>query len=176
MKRTFTIILMSFIGLMLVLGSLNVAQVEPQYLEVQTRLGQPDYAGDFAGTLHDEIAALLGITPDELVALHREGKPLNDILIELNVDVASFTTQLVQARNELINQAVSQGQLSEARAELMQTRSEAMVQAMLQREIGPNASFAFGPNTQSTQMGTSGGTPTCPNYPQHLHVGRGGRR
>lgn len=116
----------------------------------------------FAGTLHDEAAAILGITPDELVALHQDGKTLSDIAVELGQDADAFKTALVDARNQAIDEAVANGELTEAQATLMKSRTEAAVTAQLQREVGPNAGFAYGPARGAQQWARQSGRAVGP--------------
>ncbi len=119
-----------------------------------------------AGTLHDEVAALLGVTPEELIALHRQGKTLAQIAQELGVDPAKLEAQLVEIRNAAIDEAVKSGALTEAQAALMKTRTQAVVRAMLQREIGPNAGFVYGPAFGAQAYGRRTGQPVGPGAPQ----------
>lgn len=111
-----------------------------------------------AGTLQDEVAALLGVTPEELIALHQQGKTLAQIAQELRVDPAKLEAQLVEIRNAAIDEAVKSGALTEAQAALMKTRTQAVVRAMLQREVGPN----YG---RRTGQPVGPGAPQGPGYP-----------
>ncbi|WP_243026982.1 hypothetical protein [Thermus albus] len=141
-----------------------------------------------AGTLHDEVAALLGITPEELIALHQAGKTLAQIAQELGVDPAKLEAQLVEIRNTAIDEAVKAGSLSDAQAALMKARTQAVVRAMLQREIGPASGFAYGPaqgaqayGRRTSQPVAPGapqgpGYPTCPYFPQGGSFGPFGPR
>lgn len=116
----------------------------------------------FAGTLHDEAAAILGLTPDELVALHQDGKTLSDIAVELGQDADAFKTALIDARNQAIDEAVGNGELTEAQATVMKSRTEAAVTAQLQREVGPNAGFAYGPARGAQVFGRQSGRAVGP--------------
>ena len=116
----------------------------------------------FAGTLHDEAAALLGITPEELIALHQDGKTLSDIAVELGQDPGAFQAALVGSRNQAIDEAVANGELTDAQASFMKSRSEAAVTAQLQREVGPNAGFAYGPARGAQAYGRQAGRAVGP--------------
>ena len=116
----------------------------------------------FAGTIHDEAAALLGITPEELISLHQSGKTLSDIAVELGQDADAFKAALVASRNQAIDEAVANGELTDAQAALMKTRSEAAVSAQLQREVGPNAGFAYGPARGAQAFGRQSGRAVGP--------------
>jgi hypothetical protein len=116
----------------------------------------------FAGTVHDEAAALLGITPEELIALHQSGKTLQDIAVELGQNADAFRTALIDSRNQAIDEAVANGELTDAQGALMKTRSEAAVTAQLQREVGPNAGFAYGPARGAQAYGRQSGRAVGP--------------
>lgn len=116
----------------------------------------------FAGTVHDEAAALLGITPEELIALHQDGKTLQDIAVELGQNADAFRTALIDSRNQAIDEAVANGELTDAQGTLMKTRSEAAVSAQLQREVGPNAGFAYGPARGAQAYGRQSGRAVGP--------------
>lgn len=116
----------------------------------------------FAGTLHDEAAALLGVTPEELIALHQGGKTLSDIAVELGQDPEAFRTALVSSRNQAIDEAVANGELTDAQAALMKSRSDAAVTAQLQREVGPTAGFAYGPARGAQAYGRQAGRAVGP--------------
>ncbi len=137
--------------------------------------GQPAVAAGLQGTLHDEAAAILGITPEELIALHREGKTLTDIAKELGVDTTKFEAQLVEVRNEAIDQAVTAGTLSSQQATLMKTRTQAIVKATLTREVGPNAGFFYDPASGAQNWGKRTNTPVGPGTGYGPGSGPGGR-
>lgn len=127
---------------------------------------QAGVSAGLAGTLHDEVAALLGLTPEELIALHQQGKTLAQIAQELGADPAKLEAQLVQVRNAAIDEAVKAGSLTEAQATLMKTRTQAVVRATLQREIGPAAGFVYGPAYGAQAYGRRTGQPVGPGTPQ----------
>ncbi|MEJ2288281.1 MAG: hypothetical protein P8Y02_06450 [Deinococcales bacterium] len=124
--------------------------------------GQVRAGAIFAGTLYDEAASLLGITADELVALGQNGKTLADVASDLGQDAGQFQAQLVSARNDAIDQAVQAGQLTEAQASMMKTRTEAVVAAQLKAPIGPNAGFAYGPASGAKALGQRAGRAVGP--------------
>lgn len=116
----------------------------------------------FAGTIHDEAAALLGITADELIALGQNGKTLADVASDLGQNAEQFQAQLVAARNDAIDQAVQAGELTEVQATMMKTRTEAVVAAQLNAPIGPNARFAYGPASGAQAYGQKAGRAVGP--------------
>lgn len=132
------------------------------------RMGAPQQGvtAGLAGTLHDEVAALLGVTPEELIALHQAGKTLAQIAQELGVDPTRLEAQLVEIRNAAIDEAVKAGSLTAAQATMMKTRTQAVVRAMLQREVGPVAGFVYGPAQGAQAYGRRTGQPVGPGAPQ----------
>jgi len=123
--------------------------------------GQVRAGAILAGTLHDEAASLLGISADELTALRQTGKSLADVATDLGQNAGQFQAQLVAARNDAIEQAVQAGELSDAQATMLKTRTEAVVAAQLTAPIGPRAGFglgqAAGAKTYGQKVGSSGG-------------------
>jgi predicted trehalose synthase len=108
----------------------------PATMPQQDRMMQ--FGHGFAGTvefsLHDEAAAVLGITSEELQALHAEGASLEQIAADLGVDGGELHTALVAARDAAIDQAVADGFIDELRAAPMQSRSADVVQVLMTRE------------------------------------------
>lgn len=109
-------------------------------------VGTPQ-AGVAAGlprSFHDDVARLLGLSVDELTALHRSGKSLLDIAKERGVDAAKLQAELAKARDAAIDQAVKAGRISEAQAAMMKARAQVAIQTMLERQAGPNGGQPHG--------------------------------
>lgn len=79
---------------------------------------------------------------------------------------ADHEGQRVEIRNAAIDEAVKAGSLTAAQAALMKTRTQAVVRAMLQREIGPASGFAYGPAQGVQAYGRHAGQPVAPRVPQ----------
>lgn len=88
-------------------------------------------------SLHDEAARLLGLNGDELLVLRRSGQSLLEIAKERGLDIPWLQAKLAQARNAAIDQAVGAGTISEAQGAMMKARTQAAIQAMLERQAGP---------------------------------------
>lgn len=190
MKRTLFITIVSALALPLAFAygprfQSNLAPAnQAGYGQGQVRAG-----AIFAGTLYDEAASLLGITADELVTLRQSGKTLADVASDLGQNVDQFQAQLVAARNDAIDQAVQAGDVTEAQAAMLKTRTEAVVAARLKAPTGPNAASGYGPASgvkvlnqrvgRGGGYGMNAGAPGAQNSnrgPQFQQYGRGGWR
>lgn len=108
------------------------------------------------GETHADLAALLGMTEDALVAERQSGKTVADLLVEHGLTTAGASATLVVQRDARIDAAVAAGTLDSQRATLMKSRTQAAIAAMLSREVGPRAGTMFGPsagNRNATPMG-----------------------
>jgi hypothetical protein len=140
------------------------------------RMGGARQAGEMGGpqvgmaaglvrALHDDVATVLGLAPEELLALRQQGKTLAQIAQERGVDLANLEAKLVQARNAAIDEALKNGSLSEIQAARMKARTQVAVQAMLQREAGPAVGSAHAKGA---------GPAAAPREPTWPHSPRGG--
>lgn len=120
------------------------------------------------GTLHDQAAGFLGISPEQLSTLCLQGKTLADIARERGVDPAKLEVQLINSRNAAIDQAVKQGSLSVAQANLMKSRSQALVKTTLNRPIRPNSGLGYGAQGSGAGYGPqrAGGRWATPQGPR----------
>lgn len=75
------------------------------------------------GLLHDYMyqafAQALGITPEELAARRQAGDTLWTIAQEKGLTAKQFQTMMITARTNAINQAVADGELTQAQADFM---------------------------------------------------------
>ena len=67
----------------------------------------------------DVLALALGITPDELQTARDDGKTLRELVEELGLDPGTVRENIQSARDELIDQAVVSGDITEGQAELL---------------------------------------------------------
>ncbi len=112
-------------------------------------------AGMQAAT-HADLAALLGIGEDALVAERQSGKTVADLLVEHGLTTADASATLVAQRDARIDAAVAAGTLDARRADVMKSRTPDAIAAMLTRELGPRAGSMVGPsagNRNPTPMG-----------------------
>ncbi len=113
-------------------------------------------AGIQAAT-HADLAALLGISEDALVAERQSGKTVADLLVEHGLTTADASATLVAQRDSRIDAAVAAGTVDAQRADVMKSRTPDAIAAMLTRELGPRAGNMFGPSTgnrNATPMST----------------------
>ncbi len=176
MKRFYTVVLVIALAIALLqsvvsqggMGQqpMNPGMMQGQMMPGQGMMGQPMFGQPMmAGLLHEDVATLLGLTSDELFTLRQDGKTLTAIVEELGASLEDVTTQLVQARNDRIDQAVTNGTINQVQAERMKARSEAVITAIMTREMG----LGFSANT----MNMTGVMP-CPYHP--MMVGPGWNR
>jgi hypothetical protein len=97
------------------------------------------------GQTHADLAALLGISEDELAAQRLSGKTVADILVEHGITTADASATLAAKRDARIDAAVQAGTLDAQRAAFMKSRTQAAIAAMLTREAGPQAGSMWGP-------------------------------
>lgn len=137
MKHFMVMLLLIALSVVLSQGGMMQQPMNPgQMMQGQGMMGQMMGQGMFASSLHDELADLLGVTSDELFALRQDGKTLAAIVEELGGNLEDITTQLVQNRNGSIDQALASGTINQIQAERMKARSEAVITAMLNRDLG----------------------------------------
>ena len=79
-----------------------------------------------AGVISEVISDLLGLSVDDLHALRLEGQTLGEIAESKGVTAEALTDAIVTEKVELINQAVTDGELTQEQAEWMIARAEAM--------------------------------------------------
>ena len=87
-------------------------------------------AGTQQGLLHDEmisvIAEKLGISVDDLNTRLANGETMYSIALAEGLTAEQVTTLMVDARNEAIDLAVANGDLTQVQADWMKTRSSMM--------------------------------------------------
>jgi len=112
-------------------------------------------AGVVGGT-HADLAALLGMREDALMAERQSGKTVADLLVEHGLTTAEASATLAAQRDARIDAAVADGTLDAQRATLMKSRTQVAIAALLTREVGPRAGGMFGPsagNRNAAPMG-----------------------
>jgi uncharacterized protein YidB (DUF937 family) len=107
-------------------------------------------AGTQSGYLHDEMVAAfaekLGLTVDELNSRLAKGETLSQIASSKGLTYDEFRTLWSEARSEALDQAVSEGKLTQEQADWMKSRGGGMM-------------GGYGRGGQGTN-------PNCPYYSQ----------
>lgn len=82
--------------------------------------------GMFGQTALDAAAKALGMTADELKTELQSGKTLADVATEKNVDIATVKQAIIDAAKAEVDQAVTDGKLTQAQADEMKARIDEM--------------------------------------------------
>jgi len=106
------------------------------------------FGSGFDRMLQDQ-ADILGISVDDLKALHNEGKTIVDILAEQGMDQESFHKAMQSKRTEFIQSEVAAGNIT-------QDQADAMVEHMQNHEPGDGANFKRSNNGNGLDQGMRG--------------------
>ncbi|MCU0508987.1 MAG: hypothetical protein MUC34_11425 [Anaerolineae bacterium] len=90
--------------------------------------GRPAWAGQ-----PDEVAALLGMTAEQIQAERLAGKSLAQIAQGKGVTTEKLVETILSAKKTALQQAVTDGKLTQAQADLMVERMTAMAKVMVER-------------------------------------------
>lgn len=86
--------------------------------------------GSGSGILHDEMVAIfaekLGLTVEEIESRLTTGETMSDIALAQGYTYDEFVTMMTEVRTQSINQAVSNGTLTQEQADWMNSRVERM--------------------------------------------------
>lgn len=92
--------------------------------------GEGSRQGVMDGEFHDAYmtayAEALGISVDELEARIADGESMSEIALDLGKTIEEFWTLKMDVRSTVIDQAVSEGTLTQEQAEWMKTRGAGM--------------------------------------------------
>ncbi len=84
---------------------------------------QGKMGGELLGTyMHDALAEFLGITPDELTALHESGGTMQTLLDEVGLTFEAFRAQMDQIRTAAMAAALADGAVTQEQVDLMADR------------------------------------------------------
>lgn len=97
-----------------------------------------------AGVVSDTITKLLGMTEDQIYAERSAGKNLSDIAKEKGVTDQQLIDAMLASRQEVIDQAVKDGQITQEQADWMLARMKAMTPFQLSNPFGPGAGMRGG--------------------------------
>jgi len=115
--------------------------------------------GGFGGSLIDVVAKSLGIEPADLLTELQAGKTIAQLAKEHNVSTETIVNDIVAARKEVLDQAVADGNLTQAQADAILNAMRAIAPTFLERSFGSGASGSwFGPGMKGRgRMGGMGG-------------------
>jgi hypothetical protein len=95
--------------------------------------GMPDWAGQ-----PEVVEGLLGMTDDEIHAARLAGQSLVQIAADKGVTEEALVTAILNAKKADLDQAVAEGKLTQAQADLMYQRMQTQVPVMVnQTAVGP---------------------------------------
>jgi len=121
------------------------AQMKQQYLNGDNATWNPvgpRMGRNFAGTMHDTVAEILGITEDELDSLRASGKSLEEIAEEKGITTEQLVEVLVKARTEQLDQLVEDGKITEEqKTAILENMEENIKNAITNSDFGPGKGF-----------------------------------
>jgi len=95
--------------------------------------GKPAWAGQ-----PDEVAALLGMTADEIRAERQAGKSLAQIAATKGVSEDKLIGTILDAKKAILAKLVADGKLTQAQADLMVEHMQTQIKTMVERTtVGP---------------------------------------
>lgn len=105
----------------------------------------------FAGSMHEVVADITGLTDDELYTLRLEGKTIAQIANDEGVTTESLTSTLTAAKIDQVNQLYNDGTITVDQKDYMISQAEVRTVDKINRtEIG---SQGYGNKGQSKGMG-----------------------
>ena len=90
-----------------------------------------------AGVISDAITNLLGMSQEELYAERSAGKTLSEIAQEKGVTDQELIDAMLAGREEVVNQAVQDGRITQEQADWMLEKMKATTPFMLSNPFGP---------------------------------------
>ena len=126
-------------GLMVAVFSLGVAV--PAFAATTATEQTPGWAGGVCrgtGAVADAVAEFLGLTPEAIAAERAAGQSLADIAEEQGKDAGGLVQTILSAKQDQIQQAVADGQLTQERADTMlETMTERVTERVADPAMGP---------------------------------------
>jgi len=92
---------------------------------------------DGAGVVSDAITNLLGMSQEEIYTERSAGKTLSDLAAEKGITDQQLIDAMLAGRTEAINQAVTDGSITQAQADWMQEAMKTMAPLMITKPFGP---------------------------------------
>ena len=119
-------------------GTITQAQADKVATTLDEKLPERRFGGHGVriGAALDEVASIIGITPDELRTQLRSGKTLAEIAKTKNISQAMLVDKLVAAAKTRLAAEVKAGRLTQARADAIAKKLSARITEMVTR-TGP---------------------------------------
>ena len=115
----------------------------------------------FLAANHGEVGELLGLTPEEIHALRYEGKSLAEIAAAQGVSEDELVAAILAARQEVVQQEVEAGTITQAQAaQMLGVMEQNLHQAVNRTTLGPpedRGTCGLGSGTQSAWRWGKGG-------------------
>lgn len=145
-------------GLMVAVLSLGVAV--PAFAATTATTETPGWAGGVCrgtGAVADAVAEFLGLAPEAIAAERAAGQSLADIAEEQGKDAGGLVKTILSAKQDQIQQAVADGQLTQDRADTMlETMTERVTERVADPAMGPRG--GDGGSRGGMGRGVGGGT------------------
>ena len=136
----------------LVPGTINADQKEAVISAIESAAPErpPRPGFGLRGDMADAVAQALGMTTDELRQAHQDGQTLADIADAEGVDQQVVVDAIVATINEHLDQAVTDGRLTQEQADQMKANAADRAQDILNGTApdgdGPRGRFGPGPH------------------------------
>lgn len=137
--------LATVIGITVVIGLLGLFALGSVFAEgpTPTSVPQTPWHGAWgsvcrgAGVISDAITKLLGMTPEQIYAERAAGKTLSQIAKQKGVTDQQLIDAIVAGREEVIDQAVKDGRMTQAQADWMLAKMKVMAPFQITNPFGP---------------------------------------
>ena len=146
-------------GLMVAVLSLGVAV--PAFAATTATTQSPGWAGSVCrgtGAVADAVAQFLGLTPEAIAAERAAGQSLADIAEQQGKDTGGLVQTILSAKESQIQQAVTDGRLTQEQADTMlKTMTERVTERVADPAMGPRGGNGSSPAGRGRGMGAGMG-------------------
>jgi len=140
-----TVMAVSLVGLFVVGSAFAQGPTPPPTTTPQTPWGHAwGRVCDGASVVSDAISKLLGMTPEQIYAERQAGKTLSDLAKAKGISDQQLIDAITAGRQEVIDQAVKDGRITQAQADWLLSKMKAMAPFMLTNPFGPGGAGGMG--------------------------------
>ena len=140
-----TVMVVSLVGLFVVGSAFAQGPTPPTTTTPQTPWGHAwGRVCDGASVVSDAIAKLLDMTPEQIYAERQAGKTLSDLAKAKGISDQQLIDAITAGRQEVIDQALKDGRITQAQADWLVSKMKAMAPFMLTNPFGPGGAGGFG--------------------------------